>query len=236
MECPSCGKSFLITNPNFCPYCAAKILNRHPIKPSIKLIQNDGILKYVYYDVKIFAGENAARMCTVNEFLFLKQEKDNEYDSNAIAVKNKNHKKIGYLYKGKLQDMANDYLNHDMDVEAYVFFNDIEKNEILISLAFYKPISDDDIIKTFKISMSASKYDKLFPGDVYMDIPVGEEIEVEFDDEKDKYIVENWASLPKNLYEYAENDNYSFAVLEDEFQDNESHMITIGIFNKEILL
>lgn len=43
---------------------------------------------------------------TIGEEIFFVGEKDNQYDSNAIKVVNKNNETIGYVTKEKAQEIA----------------------------------------------------------------------------------------------------------------------------------
>ena len=43
---------------------------------------------------------------TIGEEIFFVREKDNQYDSNAIKVVNKNNETIGYVTKEKAQEIA----------------------------------------------------------------------------------------------------------------------------------
>ena len=80
----------------------------------------------------------------------LRQEPENQYDSKAVAVY-KGEKKIGYLYKGAHQDMANDYIAAGLPIFSAVQSVDDEANIIKIALAFYKNRTHNGEIKSFKL-------------------------------------------------------------------------------------
>ena len=128
INCSSCGKKIsIMNNPNYCPYCAQMIPNRKPTIHKPDTVYSNGKIKYFYDDVKIFVSDNAARMCIAGSQVYLEHEEGNEYDPNAIAVMSKYERKLGYLYKNKLQEMVHDFQKRGEDIIARVVFNDIEK-------------------------------------------------------------------------------------------------------------
>ena len=72
---------------------------------------------YEYTAVNVAFAEKEKK--GMGKFADLAQEPNNKYDSKAIAVV-LGGKRIGYLYKGKIQDMVNDYLNKRMPLIAVV--------------------------------------------------------------------------------------------------------------------
>ena len=56
----------------------------------------------LYYENRIKVVEKL----TIGEEIFFVREKDNQYDSNAIKVVNKNNETIGYVTKEKAQEIA----------------------------------------------------------------------------------------------------------------------------------
>ena len=87
-------------------------------------------LKYQYDDVKLAISENFDCFKFGDEVIF-KPEPENVYDDNAVAVYVDSGVnglvKIGYLFRGKLQDMFHDFINNDNAVRGRVAF--IEPNE-----------------------------------------------------------------------------------------------------------
>lgn len=97
---------------------------RSPVPHVNTALENiDGYsIRYHYEDVNIFVVNDIIPEGTEvgNRIVFI-QEKDNKYDDNAVLlllVPQK--KKLGYLRKGKLQEMANDYLNRGDKISARV--------------------------------------------------------------------------------------------------------------------
>ena len=67
-------------------------------------------------------------------------EPTNEYDKNAVALLWQG-RRLGYLLRGSLQDMVNDWLRRDWPVFASFErgTKDFGNSEVYISLAFYLP-------------------------------------------------------------------------------------------------
>lgn len=184
-------------------------------------------LKYFYKDVKIYAEKNLTVECKINDELVLKHEPDNEYDENAVAVLTYQRVKLGYLFKGKLQQMVLDFMkNDDDDVIAKIASYNPQNNEIIIALAFYKKIRNDEIVEKFRVSVSENKYyENYFSTEGY-------EVDVSYDVDKGKYMIEEFAKLPERFEHYAEDDDYIFVILDDKENDSGSHSIQIGIIER----
>ena len=89
-----------------------------------------------------------------------KQEPDNEYDSNAVALF-LDETKIGYLYRGKTQEMVNDWLRKGDYFWGYINKIDIENATATFKIGFYKDINNLEM-KSFKltrITKKASEYE-----------------------------------------------------------------------------
>lgn len=183
-------------------------------------------LKYFYDDVKISAEKNLTVECKVNETLILSHEEDNEYDENAVAVLNGDRVRLGYLFKGKLQQMVIDYIEREDDIIARIASYKPQEDEIIITLAFYRPIPKDEIIEKFRVSVSESKYSEFY---YYME---GSQVNVMYDFDKDKYMIEEFAKLPERFENYADNHDYIFVILNDKENDSGSHSIQIGIVKR----
>lgn len=87
-------------------------------------------------------------LCTLDETIFdvpdfapgaaltLKHEPENEHDPHDVALF-LDGRKVGYLYRGKLQDMANDWLATRRPVLAILTAVDDDAKKARIALAFY---------------------------------------------------------------------------------------------------
>lgn len=184
-------------------------------------------LKYFYKDVKIYAEKNLSVECKINDELILKHEPDNEYDENAVAVLTSQRVKLGYLFKGKLQQMVLDFMkNDDDDVIAKIASYNPQNSEIIIALAFYKKIRNDEIVEKFRVSVSENKYyENYFSTEGY-------EVDVSYDVDKGKYMIEEFAKLPERFEDYVNDYDYMFVILDDKENDSGSHSIQIGIVKR----
>lgn len=101
-------------------------------------------LAYEYHDVKIYIPSGMVSKVDQakikkNDVLSLIQEPQNHYDPKAVAVY-WNDTKIGYLYRNRLQDMANDYIAQGGTF--FVNFDRFSEEEgdeaAYVSMAFYR--------------------------------------------------------------------------------------------------
>lgn len=101
-------------------------------------------VKYNYKDVKMALPKMEYFKEKLNSSqitLQMYQDKKNEYDENAVMLAD-GLDSVGYLYKGKIQDMANDWIDRDDKIYVGVSKIDIEKEEVFLTLAFYKSIEE----------------------------------------------------------------------------------------------
>lgn len=79
-----------------------------------------------------------------------KQEPDNEYDNRAVALY-LGDAKIGYIYRGRTQDMVNDWINRDDFFWGYINKIDVANSTATYKIGFYKDISDLKM-KSFRLT------------------------------------------------------------------------------------
>ena len=234
-KCRFCNRTLMISFPNFCPYCGKDISITHKIAYTPIKIANYSILSYFYDDVKIAADQNAARLCKNGDSISFRHEPENPYDENAIVVEriaSSRKQKLGYLHKGRFQEMVIDFLKRDDDVSGHILQHDISENIIVISLEFYKKFDDTIVEKYFTIKLSEKKYDSLVEdGEMFA---TGYEISIEHDEIEDRYMIESWAKLPQRLNVYAESDDYLFYLDDDEINDDDSHTLKIGVIERKV--
>lgn len=157
----------------------------------------------------------------------LKQEPNNQYDNKAIAIL-ANDEKIGYMYKGKLKDMANDFIN---DMKSYVFgyITEIKNNEIYLNLGYYKKIYPKYAHSTtFKLIGTGA----IEIQDNLLYCSEDDEVEFNFDYDRDCYVVETPDLIgyaPKNKNEIIKNANkyYAFISSIDEKEDKYTVSVTM---------
>lgn len=94
--------------------------------------------QYTDVDVAILRGQepNFAYFRS-GDTATLKQEPENTYDPNAVAVY-ANGTKIGYLYKGRIQDIVNDYLRMKRPTWTVITGTDAEEKKAQICISLYK--------------------------------------------------------------------------------------------------
>jgi hypothetical protein len=101
-------------------------------------------IRYHYEDVNVCVWDGIIPKGTEvgNRIVFI-QEKDNDYDPNAILLLLVPQKrKLGYLYRGKLQDMVNDYLNRGDKVTARVSkITSKPIQKVLIDMVFHVKVN-----------------------------------------------------------------------------------------------
>lgn len=149
-------------------------------------------LVYSYTDVGFFVPDELKTVSSSvppYKQLTLSYEEDNPYDASAIAVKY-NGAKIGYMYKGKLRDMVSDYDRDDRSVMAVSrYWTDAP----ILDLFFYR--SAIDVIKSMRRNENAHEFTLTNNrgAEAQDDIgfsSVGEPVDLIYDPEIDRYIVE----------------------------------------------
>lgn len=143
---------------------------------------------YFYDDVKIFTPEDLTVDYSIlkekAEILFV-QEPENSFDENAIRVIVPGPYKIGYIYRGKLQDMMNDYLTAGLPIKSNI--SKVDGTIIYLNIAFYGRTipAYKEPTKTYKLTgnKNAEMQDNI-------DIcNVGQYMSFNYDYEKEKYII-----------------------------------------------
>ena len=67
-------------------------------------------------------------------------EPDNQYDQNAVALY-KGEYKLGYLYKGRTQEMVGSYIDRkDYQIKTVVCLLDPENSKLAVRIAFYRDL------------------------------------------------------------------------------------------------
>lgn len=96
-------------------------------------------LKYHYKDVEITSWEYIPKDIKIGNRVVLIQEPTNEADDKAVMLMFVPQKrKLGYLYRGKIQDMVNNYINRGDKVVARLSYLTFKPAKIVkIDIAFY---------------------------------------------------------------------------------------------------
>lgn len=97
-------------------------------------------LKYHYKDVEVTSWDYIPKDVKIGNRVVLIQEPTNEADDKAVLLMFvPQRRKFGYLYRGKLQDMANDYINRGDKIVARLSYLRFKPYKVVkIDIAFFK--------------------------------------------------------------------------------------------------
>jgi len=111
----------------------------HEIEPVTKPIKGY-TLKYHYQDVEVSSWDYIPNDVKIGNRVVFIQEPTNEADPKAVLLCFvPQRKRFGYLFRGQMQDMVNDYLNRGDKVVAklsYLAFKPCKT--VKIDIAFFK--------------------------------------------------------------------------------------------------
>lgn len=132
-------------------------------------LDGEFVLRWNYHE-NIAVVQNLDKTNLNDSEIKLGPEPDNQYDPNAVALY-KGEYKLGYLYKGRTQEMVLSYLNrNDYLIKTVVCFLDVENNKFAIRIAFYRKLSafqlDTATVSLTKITKrspdwGSSRYDNM---------------------------------------------------------------------------
>lgn len=114
-------------------------------------------LAYSYEESLAFA-DTSVLTGNGGKVVAFKQEPENEYDQNAVAVY-LNNTKVGYLYRGRSQDMVNDWIRRNAPFWGYVNKIDTTNNTATLKIGFYKSL-DELSMKKFRLTRITKKADE----------------------------------------------------------------------------
>jgi len=197
-------------------------------------------LTYKYTDVKTcIIRDNKPDYSNLKPYMPINfiPEPSNPYDPNAVIV-NAGDINIGYLYKGKMQDMVNDFLKRGNPIQAFISKVDQSSDIVQFSIGFYKEktnaseyhklISSGQPYKVFKLTGNGNEDMQ----DTLSYCEVEEEVEYEFDDEKEKYIAicaDEIGYFPKSAEKYLEDEHPAF-IEEIEEDENGKYIVKVSVF------
>lgn len=97
-------------------------------------------LKYHYKNVEVSSWDHIPRDVKIGNRVAFIQEKNNEADPKAVLlIFVPQRKRFGYLFRGKMQDMVNDYLNRGNKVVARLSHLSFKPYKtVKIDIAFFK--------------------------------------------------------------------------------------------------
>ena len=196
-------------------------------------------LKYHYNNVSVACVDTpecqpAAAAAQVGDVVTLLQDAANKYDNNAVSLST-SVGLIGYLYKGKLQDMANDFIKKGLPVVGVVE-NSPAKT---VLLGFYDIPTTERNIRRLKNKASYDTYKLTANANADMqenidNESVGDPVSIEYDAEKGKFLVVNEYGAPLGylpasaLEEDAECEACVASITQN---DSFKSVIVIAIFN-----
>lgn len=160
-------------------------------RPEIKIPSEiDGLpLTYKYFDVNIcvISGQEPDYNAIIERLLVepmvttLEIEADNQYDNKAVRVMF-NGSKLGYLYRGKIKDMAYDYIKKECPIFSCLSSIDPESYKMKMFIGFYcKKIYKNSVSFKLTSNSNAEMQETLeFSSE-------GDELDFYYDYEKEKY-------------------------------------------------
>lgn len=194
-------------------------------------IINGWALKYKYDECMFLSDCSVEDLAgKTGETLDIVLEPENEYDPGAVALFLKG-KRIGYVHRGRLQDMIHDWIDRDEKIICYL--HKLTVRDAYCRIGFYKPL---EYFKgrTFKIVKITSRaVDGESRAEHASLLSPGDEVEVYIDG--DSYIVSCGASdfgeLSKSAISYVEGASRIVGRVEScDFDDNGKPEIYVTIY------
>lgn len=189
-------------------------------------------LAYKYDDVRIYVPDDVAldpSALTPGTQVDLIAEPENTYDPHAVAV-SVGGTKIGYLLKGRIQDMANDFHAQSLPVFAQVYSASVESKDVMLRICFYrgKPKSTASTKREFRLTGNRGR-------EMQENIEassVGDEVTFFFDPDKAKYMastVDDIGYLPASAEKFFEGGNPRGVVSRIEIDSNGKYIIYVTL-------
>lgn len=223
--------------------------HRHrPIRPDMQSVDlpatiDDKAIAYQYSVVHLFVMDKEIYewdMFNVGVELDVFAEKDNSYDPKAVAFTIQD-RIVGYLYKGKHQDMANDWLKRGDPMYAIVTHATKSDNQVAIALAFYgtgKAQSRTHISSSSRAYRLTGNTNE----DMQIDIPmcaIGDECDLFYDCDKNRYLVTaeyDIGYLPVSAHRIVsglyEDLSYSVTIFNIGISSNDKYFVSVNISGK----
>lgn len=176
-------------------------------------ITDENKLKYEY-EKEMFVTEEGWQNISGNlgNVLRFIKEPDNQYDENAIAIyAGKN--KIGYVYKGKNQDMINDWINNGKYLSGYLSRYSLSEKKASYRIGFYASLLPYPN-KIFSLIKTGKKIDEFSKrSDNISMCNKGDAISAELDVESFSYTVyndmyEEIGELPKSANNFLNSNDF----------------------------
>ena len=155
-------------------------------------------IAYEFQDVDVAMVEHAnpdyTKFDKFDKIEFVPEPK-NEHDKKAIKVMC-GELFLGYIYKGKVQDMINNWQKKEEPIFSAIKVINPKENIISLYVAFYrdpfKGIERYESLKT-KLAKTSKKVDEYTNRqDAYTFLEHGDKLDLEFDDESETYVATNY--------------------------------------------
>lgn len=199
----------------------------------LDIVEDHYILAYQYEHVKI--AMPVMGKVDLGDFLSFEQEPNNEYDNKAVKVTYGGYP-IGYLYRGRMQDMVNDFMRKELPIEARV--DSIDSDSITCGIAFYKDINSYNGVTATLTKTSKKDFFDIPRQDNLSCISEGDELSMEYDYETETYVVSDscgseLGEISKSVSEklYSQQDEYTYRVIcvTNELDDNLKYKCKIKV-------
>lgn len=202
-------------------------------------IAEGSILQYEY-ETEFFLSENALEHINGNggKGVTFVQETNNAYDSAAVAIYLNDHK-LGYVYRGGIQDMINDWIKRKHFFIGYINKYSVANKSATIKIGFYKPLDNFPSYKTSLVKTKKKIDDYTTREDNLDSCEAGDAVTVEFDSCKNQAVVyddfyQQIGELPiKALMfceEYEDRDIRGIVTACEYNEDTEKHKVTVELF------
>lgn len=156
-------------------------------------------------------------------------ESTNVYDSKAIQLWS-NNQLLGYVYRGKIQDMLNDFLKFGEPIYGMIFSVKPEEKKITFSVGFYrpaKPKSSGKMLASGRLTTNSGQEAQ----DNISICDEGDEVSIDYDYDKERYevsCIDFIGCLPKKLEQYA--DTATFLIDEIGENENGKYYVVVGAY------
>lgn len=199
----------------------------------LQVLDNQYILSYQYDFVRIAMPNKEC--LSLGDYLSLESEPDNQYDPQAVKISS-GIDKIGYLFRGKLQDMSNDFIKKSWPIEAFV--DSITDDEVTCGLGFYKDIDAFDSISASLTKTSKKDFLGNSRQDNLSSVSDGDTVCLEYNYDSETYVIsddfgneigELSKSVSEKLYNDESDYTYTGICIENELDDNLKYKCKIKI-------
>lgn len=202
-------------------------------------IVESSILQYEY-ETEFFLSENALEHINGNggKGVTFVRETNNAYDSAAVAIYLNDHK-LGYVYRGGIQDMINDWIKRKHFFIGYINKYSVANKSATIKIGFYKPLDSFPSYETTLVK-TKKKIDEYTTREDNLDsCEAGDVVTIEFDSCENQAIVyddfyQQIGELPIKALtfceEYENRDIKGIITACEYNEDTEKHHVTVELF------